>query len=121
VHEAGSGYRGLANSLLPSWSETTGEYTLTRLIFQQSTYAAGQSIVDLIPSNIASLALNLPRVAAGLVSPLASWSAALREPSFWLYGGVLLAGLLWPLRRGNPLLTLSGLSFLLFLPFIGAG
>ena len=65
-----------------------------------------------LAANVAQLSLNLPRVAASLIESRPSWTEYLLAPSFWIYGLLVLVGLLWPARRGQPLLTLAGLSFL---------
>ena len=65
-----------------------------------------------LAANLAQLGLNLPRVAASLIESSPNWTEYLLAPSFWIYGLLVLVGLLWPARRGQPLLTLAGLSFL---------
>jgi 4-amino-4-deoxy-L-arabinose transferase-like glycosyltransferase len=92
--------------------------SLVRGEHQQRTYAGGGGGPAFYLANLGSLALNLPRVAASLIDSRSNWSDYLLNPSFWLYGGVLLAGLAWPLRQGNPVPLLGGGSFLLLLPLL---
>jgi hypothetical protein len=101
--------------LLPNWTPSA-DSTVERLRHQLFTYTDGQGGAPGYLANLGSLALNLPRVAGSLVEPRAVWADHLLAPSFWVYGALVLLGLAWPLRRGNPLPALSGLSFLLLLP-----
>lgn len=105
---------GYANML--AYNVVSEQGSVARLIHQQQTYAGGEAGAGFYLANLGSLALNLPRVAASLVEPRPSWRDYVFSPSFWLYGGVLLGGLVWPLRRRNPLPLLGGASFLLLLP-----
>lgn len=107
-------YRRTAYRLLPAW-RSTGESTLGRLLHQQQSYAEDQGGASYLES-LGALLLNLPRVAASLVDSRPRWTDYLLDPSFWIYGVVLLLGLLWPLRHGNPLLALAALSSVALLP-----
>ncbi|MCC7106234.1 MAG: glycosyltransferase family 39 protein [Chloroflexi bacterium] len=106
-------YRELTSSLLANWGQP--EDLVTRLGHEQEINADGQSGKSAYLTNFSSLALNLPRTAASLIEPWSVWTDYLHSPAFWLYGAVVLLGLAWPSRRGNPLPLLAGLSFLFLL------
>jgi hypothetical protein len=101
----------------PRWGALS-DGSFGRLDHEQRLNADGrQSGLAAYPANLAQLAVNLPRVAAGLIEPRPLPTDFLREPTFWLYGALVLVGLLYPLTRRNLLLPLGGLSFLLLLPY----
>jgi 4-amino-4-deoxy-L-arabinose transferase-like glycosyltransferase len=104
-----------AKQVVPTWARTADD-AIGRLDHEQRMNAEGQSGPRAYPQNLATLGGNLPRVAANLIEPRPLLSDFLREPTFWLYGALILVGLAWPLRHGNPLPILAGLSFLLLLP-----
>jgi 4-amino-4-deoxy-L-arabinose transferase-like glycosyltransferase len=104
-----------ARQLVPTWSRTEDD-AIGRLDHEQRMNAEGETGLLAYPTNLATLAGNLPRVAANLVEPRPLLTDFLREPTFWLYGALVLVGLAWPLRHGNPLPLLAGLSFLLLVP-----
>ena len=108
-----------AKQLVPAWSRTEDD-AIGRLDHEQRMNAEGGSGLATYPTNLATLSGNLPRIAANLIEPRPLLNDFLREPTFWLYGALVVAGLIWPLRHGNPLLPLAGLSFLVLVPLFNA-
>ena len=108
-----------AKHFVPGWTRTDDD-ALGRLSHEERMNAEGGTGLAGYPTNVQLMALNLPRVAANLIEPRPIATDFLREPTFWLYGALVLLGLAWPLRRGNPLTLLGALSFLLLLPLFNA-
>jgi dolichyl-phosphate-mannose-protein mannosyltransferase len=109
-------YRQAVSGLVPD-SRILAGGAGDRLEHEREMNAEGQASVGPL-ANSGQLLLNLPRVAGSLIETKSSWTQYLLAPTFWIYGLLLLAGLLWPAWRGQPLTTLAGLGFLGLLAII---
>jgi 4-amino-4-deoxy-L-arabinose transferase-like glycosyltransferase len=116
-----AGYQQAVSGLVPDW-RVSPEGLVGRLQRESAANAeASGSGLAAYPANLGALVLNLPRLAASLIEPPRSTALEyLAWPAFWLYAAVVLIGLLWPLRRGEPLPALLAGSFLLLLPIFNA-
>jgi 4-amino-4-deoxy-L-arabinose transferase-like glycosyltransferase len=101
-------YHQAVTDLVPNWLIRTNSLAAGLTQGQQTNADRQGGLAE----SFAQLSLNLPRVAASLIESRPAWTEYLQSPSFWIYGSLVLIGLLWPTRRGQPLLTLVGLSFL---------